>query len=102
MKDGGTQDDSLRVVIAAGNVVLSDRHVRFGKGDSDLLWGAEGSRIALIRTISEHTELYEAYDQKTGRFLRNETWHEGKRLEAGQPIRFMPKPRKKPYSDLKF
>ena len=79
VKDDGSQDDALKVVIAAGNVVLGDGYVRIGKGESDLLWGPEESRFAVIRSISPRIERYEAYDLRTGRRLRTETWYDGRR-----------------------
>jgi hypothetical protein len=76
--DGSPFDDSLKVVIAAGNVMLEDWYVRFEKGNTDLLWGPEGSRFAVIRSVSEKREHYAAYDLRTGRHLRDESWDEGK------------------------
>jgi hypothetical protein len=79
VKDDGSPSDSLKVVIAAGNAVLADWHVRFGKGESDLVWGPDGSHFAVIRSISERTECYTAYDLRTGRCLCSESWDDGKR-----------------------
>jgi hypothetical protein len=79
VKDDGSPDESLRVVIAAGKVVLGDWYVHFGKGESDLLWGPRESWFAVIRSISPKTERYEAYDLRTGRSLRTETWYDGRR-----------------------
>lgn len=78
VKEDGSQGDSLKVVIASANVTLNDSYVRFGKEDSDLMWGPDGSRFVLIRSIFESTERYSAFDLVTGRLLRAETWYEGK------------------------
>jgi len=80
VRKDGSPDDSLKVVIATGNVVLDDWYVFF-KGDSDLLWGPEGSRFVVIRSISEKSEHYQAYDLRTGRPLREESWSEGRRRD---------------------
>ena len=45
--------DALDLVVSAGDVVLGAPYVRFGKGDSDLLWGPAGSRFVVIRSRSE-------------------------------------------------
>jgi hypothetical protein len=84
-KDDGSQDESLKIVITAGNVVLADRYVRFGfeKGDSDLLWGPKGAQFAVIRSIFGDQEKYEAYDLRTGRHLRGERWCDGKPCPPG-------------------
>lgn len=79
LKDDGSPSDSLKVVITAGNAVVGDWYVRFGKGDSDLAWGPLGSRFAVIRSISEKTERCEAYDLRSGRCLCTETWYEKRR-----------------------
>lgn len=79
VKDDGSPSDSLKVIIAAGDAVLGDWYVRFGKGESDMVWGPEGSQFVVIRTIAEKTEHYEAYDLRTCRYLRNETWDDGRR-----------------------
>ncbi len=73
----GSMRDREKVVIAAGNVALDDWYERFGRGESHLLWGPEGSRLAAIRSTSGAEEHYEAYDLRTGRFLREETWLDG-------------------------
>jgi len=80
-KDAGIPYNSRRVVITAGNVVLHQYYAHFKKGDSDLFWGPEGSRFAVIRSVHEKREHYVAYDLRTGRHLRDESWHEWKRLE---------------------
>lgn len=79
VKDDLCPDDSLTVVIAEGDVVLNEWYVRSDKGDSDLLWGPEDSRFAVIRSIAEGGARYAAYDLRTGRCLRTETWGDGKR-----------------------
>ena len=61
------------VVITAGDVVLCDSNIQIGTGDSDLLWGPDGSRFVVIRSITEEGELYAAYDLGTGRHLRDES-----------------------------
>ena len=70
--------DGLEVVISAGDVVLRTASVRFDKGDSDLVWGPNGSRFAVVRSTREGNEQYAAYDLRTGRILReerpSETW----------------------------
>ena len=88
--DSGNLDDSLKVVIAAGNAVLEDWYAHFDRGDSDLLWGPKGSRFAVIRSVSEKTEHYAAYDLKTGDFLREEAWHDGHHLDMDELIRGLP------------
>jgi hypothetical protein len=89
----GSPSDSLRVIIAAGNAVLGGGYVGIGKGDPDLAWGPEGSRFAVIRSISEKQEYYEAYNLRTGRFLRGETWDEGQRRGATSKRISLPKAR---------
>jgi hypothetical protein len=81
VKDDGSPSPSLKVVVSAGNVVLHESYGRWGKGDSDLLWGPEGSRFAVIRSISENTEHYVAYDLRTGGLLRGESWDVGENGE---------------------
>jgi hypothetical protein len=78
-KDAVCPSDSRRVVIYAGNVVLHEHFAHFEKGDSELLWGPEGSRFAVIRSVCEKKENYVAYDLQTGSRLREESWHEWKR-----------------------
>ncbi len=80
VKADGSPDDSLKVVIAAGNVVLGDWYLFF-KGDPDLFWGPVASRLVVIRSVSDKTEHNEAYDPRTGPRLREETWYEGKRRD---------------------
>jgi hypothetical protein len=70
------------VIIAAESVVLDEWYVRFDVGDSDLLWGPEGSRFVVIRSTSDKTEHYMAFNLRTGRFLREETWIEGRLRDA--------------------
>jgi len=70
---GGRRSDSLEVVITAGDVPLGNWYIRADMGDSDLLWGPEGSRFAVIRSITEYEEHYEAHDLRTGRHLRDES-----------------------------
>jgi hypothetical protein len=96
VKDDGSPSDSLKVIIAEGDLVLGDWYVRIGKGDSDLVWGPEGSRFAVVRSISEKTESYEAYDLRTGLLLCTETWDDKRRQMRGdEPI---PVPARKPES----
>jgi hypothetical protein len=83
VKDDGSQGDWLWVIITAGNVVLNKGFVRPDKCDSDLLWGPEGSRFAVIRSVYEKRAHYAAYDLRTGRHLRDESWDEWKRLSSG-------------------
>jgi hypothetical protein len=96
VKDDGSPSDSLKVLISAGDDVLGEWYVRFDKGDSDLIWGPEGSRLAVIRSISEKTECYEAYDLKTGRFLSSESWVQGKPRGDRQERISVPPRRKAP------
>jgi hypothetical protein len=77
--DDGSPSDSLKILISAGNVVPDDWCVRFEDGDSDLIWGPEGSRFAIVRSISENRVRYEAYDLRSGRHLNDESWVAGKR-----------------------
>jgi hypothetical protein len=95
VKDDGSPSDSLKVVIAEGNVVIEDWYVRIGGGDSDLVWGPESSRLAVIRSISGKRESYEAYDLRTGRRLCTESWYDNRRPTEGEPI---PVPKRKPVS----
>jgi hypothetical protein len=76
VKDDGSPGDWLWVIITAGNVVLDNGYIRPAKGDFDLLWGPEGSRFAVIRSVYEKREHYVAYDLRTGRHLRDESWDE--------------------------
>jgi hypothetical protein len=78
VKDDGSPGDWLWVIITAGHVVHDKGYIRPEKGDFDLLWGPEGSRFAVIRSVSEKREHYVAYDLRTGRHLRDETWDEWK------------------------
>jgi hypothetical protein len=81
-KNDRTHHSSLKVIIAAESVVLDEWYVRFDVGDSDLLWGLEGSRFVVIRSTSDKTEHYRAFNLRTGRFLREETWIEGRLRDA--------------------
>jgi hypothetical protein len=80
-KGAGLPNSARRVVITAGDVVLYEWFAHFEKGDSDLLWGPAGSRFAVIRSVCEKREHYVAYDLRTGRHLRDESWHEWKRRD---------------------
>jgi hypothetical protein len=80
--DQGIPDGPLSVVITEGNVRRGEWYVRLLKGESDLLWGPEGSRLAVIRSTSEFGEKYSAFDLRTGRHLRDESWYDGKRYEG--------------------
>jgi hypothetical protein len=80
-KDAEIPYNSRTVVITAGNVVLHQYYAHLEKGESDLLWGPEGSRFAVIRSVYQQREHYVAYDLRTGWELRDESWHESKRLE---------------------
>jgi len=75
--DGSPDNDSLKVVIAAGNVVLDDWYARAHEGESDLLWGPDGSRFVVIRSITTRGEEFQAFDLRTGRQLRQENGNEG-------------------------
>jgi hypothetical protein len=86
VKDDGSPSDSLKIIIAEGNVVLGDWYVRFGEGDSDVDWGPEGSRFTVIRSISGKSESYEAYDLRTGRCLRTESWYDKRRPRRDERI----------------
>jgi hypothetical protein len=79
VKDDGSRGDWLTVVITAGNVVLNKGFIRPDKAESDLLWGPKESRFAVIRSVYDKTEYYAAYDLRTGRLLRDESWDEWKR-----------------------
>lgn len=78
-KDRASPKDSLKLVIAAGNVVLSDPYVRWGAGESDLLWGPERSRTVVVRSILGPEERFQAFDLRTGNLLREEAWRNGMR-----------------------
>jgi hypothetical protein len=77
VKGAQSPDCFRQAVIAAGNVVLHNWFAHFEKGDSDVLWGPEGSPFVVIRSVSENKEHYVAYDLRTGRHLRDETWEAG-------------------------
>jgi len=77
-------DALLEVVITAEHIVCRERYVPVDNGDSDLLWGPEGSRFAVIRSISEWSEKYAAYDLRTGRHLRAESRDTGKHLSESE------------------
>ena len=74
------------MVIGDGSVTLSELYVRLVRGESDLLWGPGGSRLAVIRSISEFGERYSAFDVRTGRHLRDESWYDGRHLEVGSEV----------------
>ncbi len=80
-KDAVCPFDSRRLVISAGNVVVDEHFAPFEKGDSELLWGPEGSRFAVIRSVCAKKEHYAAFDLQTGSRLREESWHEWKRRD---------------------
>ena len=86
----GSPEDGLSVVIA-GEAIALFRLVcplsRFEKGDSDLLWGPAGSRFAVIRTITEGTERWQAFDLGTGYVLLEQAWEVGKRRDKGMWLR---------------
>ena len=67
-KDAVCRFDSRRVVISAGTVELHEHFAHFEKGDSELLWGPEGSRFAVIRSVFAKKEHYVAYDCLADRF----------------------------------
>lgn len=71
---------SLKVVVTTDKVVLDECYVRLGKGDSELLWGPKGSPFAVIRSITELGEQFDAYDLRTGRLLCEESRYAPKRL----------------------
>jgi hypothetical protein len=77
MRDDGTPSDALEMVFSAGNVVLRVWRVRWEKGESDLLWGPNGSRFVVVRSTSEKKEHYSAYALSDGWPLRSETWEIG-------------------------
>jgi hypothetical protein len=102
VNDHGILNDSLTIVIASGDVVLSDWHARFGPGVTDLLWRPEGSRFVAIRSVAEKVEHYQAYDLRTGSFLLEENWSEGKKVSGSAPFALpIKKPgQSDPYDDL--
>ncbi len=77
--------DSLDLVVSAGDVVLGVPYVRFGKGDSDFLWGPAGSRFVVVRSRSAGRELYVACDLRTGRSLREDGWISAQNNGEGEP-----------------
>jgi hypothetical protein len=76
--DDGTPDGTLKIVIAAGNVVIAEPYVRFLRGESELIWGPDGSRLVVVRSTVVDREEYTANDLSTGRWLREETWRGGR------------------------
>jgi hypothetical protein len=72
-KCAGIPEKHRRVVISAGKFVLREHYAHFEKGDSDLFWGPEGSRFAVVRSVFQKKEHYVAYDLRTGRHLREES-----------------------------
>jgi hypothetical protein len=80
----------LWLAITAGRVTLNRCCVRFVRGESDLLWGPKGSRVVVIRSISESEEKYSAFDLRTGLHLRDESWY-GTRLREFETLRCIPK-----------
>jgi hypothetical protein len=73
-KDAPIPDNCRQIVIAAGNVVLQTWFAHFEKGNSDVLWGPKGSPFVVIRSVFEKKEHYAAFDLRTGRHLRDESW----------------------------
>jgi hypothetical protein len=61
------------LVITAGGKVLADGTVSIGSGTSELLWGPQGAPFAVVRSITQTGERFEAYDLRTGRHLRDES-----------------------------
>ena len=84
-RSDGRWPDSLDLVISTGDVVLGVPYVRFGKGDSDFLWGPAGSRFVVVRSRSAGKEHYVACDLRTGRNLRQEGWISGKHKDPNEP-----------------
>ena len=72
--DGSLSDRALDLVISADDVVVSRTCVRFGKGDSSLVWGPIGSGFVVVRTLAERKESFAAYSLESGWLLRTETW----------------------------
>jgi hypothetical protein len=98
----GTRGDGLKIVIMADNVAVNDWLVRSGKGDSDLYWGPPGSRFVVIRSISKAREEFKAYDLRSGRLLRTETWEDHKPIAwtKAVKIKVTPGAQKSSYGDL--
>ncbi len=82
VKGAESPDCSRQVMIGDGNVVLHNWFAHFEKGESDVLWGPDGSPFVVIRSVSENKEHYVAYDLRTGRHLRDESWDTGTRHEG--------------------
>jgi hypothetical protein len=57
------------IFITAGDVVHHDSSFVFGDPPFHLVWGPEGSRFAVIRSITSYGADYLAYDLATGRML---------------------------------
>jgi hypothetical protein len=99
----GTPTDWVGVIITVGNVVFNDGYILSAKreydvlwgpemvpdkrvpvraisdkADYDLLWGPKGAPFVVIRSVFNTREHFKAYDLRTGRLLRDETWNEGK------------------------
>ena len=60
--------------------MLQEHFVGFETGDVDLISGPENSRFVVVRLISENAEYYAAFDIKTGEFLREETFANGRHV----------------------
>jgi hypothetical protein len=65
--------DLLSVVITAGDDVAASSPADTGNGATELLWGPQGSRVAVIRSMTDTGERLQAYDLRTGRHLRDES-----------------------------
>jgi hypothetical protein len=78
----GTPNCGLKLLLSSGSDVVDTPYVRFLPGDSDLIWGPQGSQFVVVRSIALIFEKYVALDLRTGRWLCEETWVNGKRREG--------------------
>ncbi len=88
VKDNGGPGGGRSLIISAGNLVLNQGSFSPDDAETDLHWGPANSRLVIIRSIVGNTYHYEAYDLRTGRCLRTETWDEWRRgyYRDGKPF----------------
>ena len=80
LRKNGTFQGVPKVVVSSRRFMLQEHFVGFETGDVDLISGPENSRFVVVRLISENAEYYAAFDIKTGEFLREETFANGRHV----------------------
>jgi hypothetical protein len=72
-KDDGRLTDTLGIAVGGDGIRHDVLTVLWDEGDTDFLWGPEGSGFAVVRCMWKEKPWYMALDLKRGRWLR-EQW----------------------------